>query len=202
MPKAVKGRYIFFTKALTVYFLFVHLFLNLWIVDKELVVQMGLLEPILDLLESEDPTVQCNSCACTMTLAVSGECAVLSLYPLQRVHSTLTSYFKVKQPICNWFKSHKMQQQILVFPHHKYNFLRSFSQFFWPSFFYDCKPFSDFQPKYIHDQLILISAYIGFWFSSSPSLMSMPMRLLHFSKMKKPSSFKTTLASEALHSSS
>ncbi|KAM6278797.1 uncharacterized protein LJ264_001590 isoform 2-T3 [Porphyrio hochstetteri] len=39
-------------------------------IDKELVVQMGLLEPILDLLESEDPTVQCNSCACTMTLAV------------------------------------------------------------------------------------------------------------------------------------
>lgn len=40
-------------------------------IDKELVVQMGLLEPILDLLESEDPTVQCNSCACIMTLAVS-----------------------------------------------------------------------------------------------------------------------------------
>ncbi|XP_071596939.1 uncharacterized protein [Heliangelus exortis] len=40
-------------------------------IDKELVVQMGLLEPILDLLESEDPAVQCNSCACTMTLAVS-----------------------------------------------------------------------------------------------------------------------------------
>ncbi|XP_021245608.1 vacuolar protein 8-like isoform X3 [Numida meleagris] len=40
-------------------------------IDKETVVQMGLLEPILDLLESEDPTVQCNSCACTMTLAVS-----------------------------------------------------------------------------------------------------------------------------------
>ncbi|XP_010003865.1 PREDICTED: vacuolar protein 8-like [Chaetura pelagica] len=40
-------------------------------IDKELVVEMGLLEPILDLLESEDPTVQCNSCACTMTLAVS-----------------------------------------------------------------------------------------------------------------------------------
>uniref|UniRef100_A0A8B9UU50 Vacuolar protein 8 n=1 Tax=Anas zonorhyncha TaxID=75864 RepID=A0A8B9UU50_9AVES len=40
-------------------------------IDKELVVQMGLLEPILDLLESDDPTVQCNSCACTMTLAVS-----------------------------------------------------------------------------------------------------------------------------------
>lgn len=44
---------------------------------------MGLLEPILDLLESDDPTVQCNSCACTMTLAVSGEHAVLSLSPLQ-----------------------------------------------------------------------------------------------------------------------
>ncbi|XP_052530764.1 uncharacterized protein LOC128076738 [Tympanuchus pallidicinctus] len=40
-------------------------------IDKEMVIQMGLLEPILDLLESEDPTVQCNSCACTMTLAVS-----------------------------------------------------------------------------------------------------------------------------------
>uniref|UniRef100_A0A669P5U1 Vacuolar protein 8 n=1 Tax=Phasianus colchicus TaxID=9054 RepID=A0A669P5U1_PHACC len=40
-------------------------------IDKEMVVQMGLLEPILDLLESVDPTVQCNSCACTMTLAVS-----------------------------------------------------------------------------------------------------------------------------------
>ncbi|XP_071405243.1 uncharacterized protein [Pithys albifrons albifrons] len=40
-------------------------------IDKEIVVQMGLLEPILDLLESEDPTVQCNSCACIMTLAVS-----------------------------------------------------------------------------------------------------------------------------------
>ncbi|XP_014734573.1 PREDICTED: vacuolar protein 8-like isoform X3 [Sturnus vulgaris] len=40
-------------------------------IDKELVIQMGLLEPILDLLESEDPTVQCNSCACIMTLAVS-----------------------------------------------------------------------------------------------------------------------------------
>ncbi|XP_010179312.1 PREDICTED: vacuolar protein 8-like [Mesitornis unicolor] len=40
-------------------------------IDRELVVQMGLLEPILDLLESEDSTVQCNSCACVMTLAVS-----------------------------------------------------------------------------------------------------------------------------------
>ncbi|XP_062426858.1 uncharacterized protein LOC134137799 [Rhea pennata] len=40
-------------------------------IDKELVVQMGLLEPILELLESGDPTVQCNSCACAMTLAIS-----------------------------------------------------------------------------------------------------------------------------------
>ncbi|XP_075780366.1 uncharacterized protein LOC102446049 isoform X2 [Pelodiscus sinensis] len=39
--------------------------------NKELVVQMGLLEPILELLESCDSTVQCNSCACIMTLAVS-----------------------------------------------------------------------------------------------------------------------------------
>ncbi|XP_029452361.1 vacuolar protein 8-like isoform X2 [Rhinatrema bivittatum] len=40
-------------------------------VNKELVVQVGLLEPILELLESGDSTVQCNSCACIMTLAMS-----------------------------------------------------------------------------------------------------------------------------------
>ncbi|XP_065256458.1 uncharacterized protein LOC135875518 [Emys orbicularis] len=40
-------------------------------INKEQVVQMGLLEPILELLESGDSTVQCNSCACIMTLAVS-----------------------------------------------------------------------------------------------------------------------------------
>uniref|UniRef100_A0A8C5QXI2 Vacuolar protein 8 n=1 Tax=Leptobrachium leishanense TaxID=445787 RepID=A0A8C5QXI2_9ANUR len=40
-------------------------------VNKELVVQVGLLEPILELLESGDPAVQCNSCACVMTLAMS-----------------------------------------------------------------------------------------------------------------------------------
>ncbi|XP_030054364.1 vacuolar protein 8 [Microcaecilia unicolor] len=40
-------------------------------VNKEAVVQMGLLEPILELLESGDSIVQCNSCACIMTLAVS-----------------------------------------------------------------------------------------------------------------------------------
>uniref|UniRef100_A0A8D0H5J3 Vacuolar protein 8 n=1 Tax=Sphenodon punctatus TaxID=8508 RepID=A0A8D0H5J3_SPHPU len=40
-------------------------------VNKELVVQMGLLDPILELLEFNDSTVQCNSCACIMTLAIS-----------------------------------------------------------------------------------------------------------------------------------
>ncbi|KAM4771669.1 uncharacterized protein WCC33_003450 isoform 2-T2 [Rhinophrynus dorsalis] len=40
-------------------------------VNKELVVQVGLLEPVLELLESGDSAVQCNSCACVMTLAIS-----------------------------------------------------------------------------------------------------------------------------------
>ncbi|RXM99449.1 Vacuolar protein 8 [Acipenser ruthenus] len=40
-------------------------------VNKELVVEMGMLEPILELLESGDPTVQCNSCACVATLTTS-----------------------------------------------------------------------------------------------------------------------------------
>uniref|UniRef100_A0A803JBW9 Vacuolar protein 8 n=1 Tax=Xenopus tropicalis TaxID=8364 RepID=A0A803JBW9_XENTR len=39
--------------------------------NKELVVQVGLLEPVLELLESGDSAVQCNSCACIMMLAVS-----------------------------------------------------------------------------------------------------------------------------------
>ncbi|XP_072265045.1 uncharacterized protein [Pyxicephalus adspersus] len=39
--------------------------------NKELVIQVGLLEPILELLESGDSAVQCNSCACLMTLAIS-----------------------------------------------------------------------------------------------------------------------------------
>ncbi|KAM8947862.1 uncharacterized protein RCH25_050916 [Pelodytes ibericus] len=39
--------------------------------NKELVVQVGLLEPVLELLESGDSAVQCNSCACVMTLAIS-----------------------------------------------------------------------------------------------------------------------------------
>uniref|UniRef100_A0A8C4SQR9 Vacuolar protein 8 n=1 Tax=Erpetoichthys calabaricus TaxID=27687 RepID=A0A8C4SQR9_ERPCA len=40
-------------------------------VTKETVVQMGLLEPILELLGSGDQTVQCNSCACVAMLATS-----------------------------------------------------------------------------------------------------------------------------------
>ncbi|KAL8186555.1 UNVERIFIED_CONTAM: hypothetical protein K2H54_073991 [Gekko kuhli] len=41
-------------------------------VPKEHVIQVDLLEPILELLESNDTMVQCNSCACIMILAVSG----------------------------------------------------------------------------------------------------------------------------------
>ncbi|XP_044272853.1 vacuolar protein 8-like [Varanus komodoensis] len=41
-------------------------------VIKEHIIQTDLLEPILELLESDDTTVQCNACACIMTLAVSG----------------------------------------------------------------------------------------------------------------------------------
>ncbi|XP_060128698.1 uncharacterized protein LOC118082073 isoform X3 [Zootoca vivipara] len=40
-------------------------------VTKDHVIQMDLIEPILELLESDDVTVQCNSCACIMTLAVT-----------------------------------------------------------------------------------------------------------------------------------
>ncbi|XP_069462860.1 uncharacterized protein [Ambystoma mexicanum] len=40
-------------------------------VKKEVVVESGLLEPMLELLESSDAAVQCNSCACIMTLASS-----------------------------------------------------------------------------------------------------------------------------------
>ncbi|XP_069744431.1 uncharacterized protein [Narcine bancroftii] len=40
-------------------------------VNKETVVQIGLLEPILELLGSGDVTVQCNSCAIIATLAMS-----------------------------------------------------------------------------------------------------------------------------------
>ncbi|XP_038655358.1 vacuolar protein 8-like isoform X2 [Scyliorhinus canicula] len=40
-------------------------------VNKETVVQIGLLEPILELLGSGDATVQCNSSACVATLATS-----------------------------------------------------------------------------------------------------------------------------------
>lgn len=40
-------------------------------VKKEVVVEAGLLGPVLELLESGDAAVQCNSCACIMTLASS-----------------------------------------------------------------------------------------------------------------------------------
>ncbi|XP_078398470.1 uncharacterized protein LOC144680868 [Cetorhinus maximus] len=40
-------------------------------VNKERVVQIGLLEPILELLGPGDATVQCNSCACVAILATS-----------------------------------------------------------------------------------------------------------------------------------
>ncbi|XP_036398070.1 vacuolar protein 8-like [Megalops cyprinoides] len=40
-------------------------------VNKELVVEMGLLEPVMDMLESGDATIQCNSCACVAMLATS-----------------------------------------------------------------------------------------------------------------------------------
>ncbi|KAG8582845.1 hypothetical protein GDO81_008202 [Engystomops pustulosus] len=40
-------------------------------VNKEQVVHVGLLEPILEMLESGDSAIQCNSCACIMTLAIS-----------------------------------------------------------------------------------------------------------------------------------
>ncbi|KAM3932654.1 uncharacterized protein RB166_005664 [Leptodactylus fuscus] len=40
-------------------------------VSKELIVQVGLLEDILEMMESGDPVVQYNSCSCIMTLAIS-----------------------------------------------------------------------------------------------------------------------------------
>lgn len=42
-------------------------------VTKEHVIEMDLLEPILELLESDDINIQGNSCACLMMLADSGE---------------------------------------------------------------------------------------------------------------------------------
>ena len=40
-------------------------------------VEMGLLVPILETLQSGDPTVQCNSCACAAMLASSGMCVFI-----------------------------------------------------------------------------------------------------------------------------
>ncbi|XP_065691062.2 uncharacterized protein [Patagioenas fasciata] len=86
-------------------------------IDKELVVQMGLLEPVLDLLESEDPTVQCNSCACTMILAVSESnreaiCAARGVTPLLSLANSYDP--RVQQnavgAILNLTQSEKIQQ--------------------------------------------------------------------------------------------
>ncbi|XP_065488362.1 uncharacterized protein LOC135987405 isoform X2 [Caloenas nicobarica] len=86
-------------------------------IDKELVVQMGLLEPVLDLLESEDPTVQCNSCACTMILAVSESnreaiCAARGVTPLLSLAKSYDP--RVQQnavgAILNLTQSEKIQQ--------------------------------------------------------------------------------------------
>lgn len=41
-------------------------------VCKELVIEMGILMPILELFQSGDPTAQCHSCACVAMLASSG----------------------------------------------------------------------------------------------------------------------------------
>lgn len=54
-------------------FKIIYYYLCLQTVTKEHVVEMDLLEPILELLESDDITVQGNSCACLMMLADSGE---------------------------------------------------------------------------------------------------------------------------------
>lgn len=190
-------------KSLTVYFFICPFFFLIFlIVDKELVVQMGLLEPILDLLESEDPTVQCNSCACMMTLAVSGECSLclyLLLEFIQLFHDILrwNNLFAIGLGVIRrskfWY-SHIMNSTSW---HSRY-----FSQCFWPLCSSDYKPFSDFHPKCIHDQLILINVYIGFCFRSSVSLMSMLMSFLHFTRLRKARSFNTPLVSDTLQSSS
>ncbi|KAM4625070.1 uncharacterized protein ACJ7VT_003550 isoform 2-T2 [Polymixia lowei] len=43
-------------------------------VCKELVFEMGMLEPVLEMFQSGDPTVQCHSCACLVMLA-SSDCS-------------------------------------------------------------------------------------------------------------------------------
>lgn len=42
-------------------------------VCKELVIEMGMLVPILELFQSGDGTAQCHSCACVAMLASSGQ---------------------------------------------------------------------------------------------------------------------------------
>lgn len=45
---------------------------NLISVCRELVIEMGMLVPILELFQSGDVTAQCHSCACVTMLASSG----------------------------------------------------------------------------------------------------------------------------------
>ncbi|CAM4534473.1 uncharacterized protein [Lepidochelys kempii] len=85
-------------------------------INKELVVQMGLLEPILELLESGDSTVQCNSCACIMTLAVSesnreaiGSAGVIPLLALANSYDPRVQQNAVGA-ILNLTRSERIQQ--------------------------------------------------------------------------------------------
>ncbi|XP_029766910.1 vacuolar protein 8-like [Terrapene carolina triunguis] len=85
-------------------------------INKEQVVQMGLLEPILELLESGDSTVQCNSCACIMTLAVSesnreaiGSAGVIPLLALANSYDPRVQQNAVGA-ILNLTRSERIQQ--------------------------------------------------------------------------------------------
>lgn len=49
-------------------------------VCKELVVEMGMLVPILELFRSGDATAQCHSCACVAMLAAAGLYVKITLY--------------------------------------------------------------------------------------------------------------------------
>ncbi|KAH1173521.1 vacuolar protein 8-like [Mauremys mutica] len=85
-------------------------------INKEQVVQIGLLEPILELLESGDSTVQCNSCACIMTLAVSesnreaiGSAGVIPLLALANSYDPRVQQNAVGA-ILNLTRSERIQQ--------------------------------------------------------------------------------------------
>ncbi|XP_032626883.1 uncharacterized protein LOC116819332 [Chelonoidis abingdonii] len=85
-------------------------------INKEQVVQIGLLEPILELLESGDSTIQCNSCACIMTLAVSesnreaiGSAGVIPLLALANSYDPRVQQNAVGA-ILNLTRSERIQQ--------------------------------------------------------------------------------------------